>query len=247
MKKVLILLLMGVFFQVGTAGAVETYFVNPIEDATVKIGINDDASEYSDDNFGLDTLLSVQGTTGENPDSWQQSFLKFDLSGIPDNAVIETAVFGIYLYEYTDADTIDNPSNPWVVVYYVGDDSWIETGTGAINWDNQPDDADIDDGYIQAWQETTSVDENYEWNLLDETTTFWWDDPEVDLLDNNITLMIAVEDDGVNNYARFYSSEAGDSHPYLNITYTVIPEPSSMILGGLGIGVFGALRRRKTL
>ena len=238
MKKVLILLLMGLFVQVGTIQAIPDYDQDPIADIIV------DSGGYV---FDLD-YISAQGYGDENPliESVQRSYLMFDLSSIPDNAVIDSAVFGVYWTQYDTAiDMYGGLSDPWVTLHYVESDSWDESGfDGATDeWLDQPSHG----GFIDEEQNTVSSIIAYEWDLLDTTGTPW--DWAVDLAndDNLISLMLMATVETTDNVSWFNSMECSDYRPYLRIEYTIIPEPSSIILGGLGIGVFGALRRRKTL
>jgi hypothetical protein len=235
MKKLLILSMMCVFAYVGIGSASTTVTFYAVEDVMV-------------DSEGIplaEHLLSTQGDgIGRETGSVRRSYLKFNLldSLIPDNALIESAFFGIYQAEHTESGA--GVSGPWVGVYYVGNDSWTES----INWGSKPG---YEPGFID-WEQNTVEDRYYEWNLLTPgggSGGSYWDNWSADLVDNYLSLMIMAQNELTDNYARFYSSEYafGNQRPYVRIEYSIIPAPSALMLGGIGLWAFGWLRKHKKL
>jgi hypothetical protein len=175
--------------------------------------------------------LSVQGYhSGVGSfGSVQRSYLMFDLSSIPDNATVISAMFGMHL------DGINQGSyyscDPSTGVYYVGNDSWTES---TITWANKPAKS-----YGGDYQDTVD-NQNYEWDIFSGTDFQWGWAP--DLVDNRISLMIDTQFEGVNNWAHF-------SNPYLKVDYTVpaVPEPTVMTLSLIGLASVALAKRKKKI
>jgi len=193
--------------------------------------------------FGNEELLNIQGTAPGmfSLGSIQQTFLKFELEGaIPENAMITAAVFGIYYAgQQSGGFTTADPS---AFLYYVSDDTWSED---TLDWDaaqslgSNPDPL-TGDPYTLGDEDTA-----HEWDLF-SGSGFNWTGWQVDLDDGYISFLMTVELEEVNNYANFYSSEYGTAsmRPYLDITYTVVPEPTSMALTLIGISSLAAIRKK---
>lgn len=83
---------------------------------------------YSTTNYGTETTLVVKG----DPDAGysRKGFIKFDLTGRSGTSVA-SAVLKIYC-------SSASASTPVVIYGLVGSDSWLESGSGSITWDNQP-------------------------------------------------------------------------------------------------------------
>jgi hypothetical protein len=104
----------------------------------------------------------------ENADGMTRSWVKFNLSSIPDGVVITSAVFRAYL-----TDEWDFTQDAAIGLFYSTDDSWSETG---ITWNNQPEFAavpsDVIDGppapdmFVMGnwyeWEVTSDVEEALE-------------------------------------------------------------------------------------
>lgn len=213
---------------VGLCGLAEASFVYdepPIGDATVDSG--DPTIQ------GAEVELMVQGYA-DGPysvHSKKRTFLKFDLSEIPDDAEIISAEFGIYFFQGNEGGGLT--MDPHAALYLVANDQWEEM---SITWNTKPDNTA---GYID--DEIAMEDAGYyTWNLLSDLGENVWSSYAVDLEDNILSLMLTTPDEEQNNYAKYHSREAADFQPYLNIVY--VPEPLTIALLGLG-GLF--LRRRK--
>jgi hypothetical protein len=197
-----------------------------------------DATVDSQGKAVSESILAVQGYhsgTGTFG-SVQRSYLMFDLSSIPDNATVVSAVFGICVAGINSGTYYS--SDPSTGVYYVGNDSWTES---TITWANKP-------SYSIGGDYQDTVDNQYyEWDVLTGTDFQW--NYMGDLLDNRISLMIKAELEGTNNWAQFYSSEAQGNQPYLKVGYTVpaVPEPTVMTLCLIGLGSAGVVFKKKKL
>ena len=216
-------------------------------DVTTLIAVEDTYVDSVDSSgsgiTGSETELSIQGYAPgfRSLESYQASYLKFDLSDIPDNAVITGAVFGIY---YSGQNTgLYSAADPYAYLHYVGSDAWSE---GSLNW-NDADTLNVDNQAIEDESKPMpDEDEAIEWDLF-SGVGFNWTNWQDDLEDNYISLLMTVEDMDINNYANFYSSEYDieSMRPYLNLTYSVVPEPTSMTLVLVGLSGYLTAKRRK--
>lgn len=228
-KQLLTIIIATVIALTNSANAGFDFFQYAVEDATV------DSSETTT-NYGNDQQLSIQGSTEDffALGSVKQTYLSFDLSEIPDNAEITSAVFAINLIETNDGgfQTID----PYASLHYVEDDNWTQA---TITFDTAPAN-NTDHIDEQTLMEDAGY---YYWDLFSNAGDYNWSDYVIDLDDNRITLMIRTLDQDLNNNAYFHSSESTieNTQPYLSITY--IPEPATIII--LSMGTLMIKRRKK--
>jgi len=170
-----------------------------------------------DYNYGSASILHVRNTTDSTD---RQTFLRFDLSGIPPGADITSATLKIYPMWKSDPRTV------FLSVYFVSDDSWVEgngndtgcnaTETGtcgaspgeyAISWNHKPE--------IGQFINTTTVslDKWASWVVTDAVEAEYNND-------KNITLALSFPGGYQYHHKDFYSSEYSDYIPYLEIIYT---------------------------
>jgi len=166
-------------------------------------------------NYGDVNELKVQRVT------WQRGYLKFNISAIPDNQIMDNASLCLYLFNDQGSQTIS--------ANHVYDDSWCEGDGGTdgspaceITWNNQP-----------CGTETESLDSNFcnttaESNIItDKTLDNTWQcwnvinmvRQEYDSDNESISLVLWTVDTG--SADKFYSKEYTDVslRPYLNVTY----------------------------
>ncbi|WP_245610465.1 CBM96 family carbohydrate-binding protein [Thermococcus celericrescens] len=176
--------------------------MSPTDDAYVN-----DASP--DTNYGTESRLYV-GTYYSDGSNYR-SYLKFDLSGLPEGAVITSA----RLYVYTYYGAYGTPVN--ISVCSVDDDSWSET---SITWNTKPNpgtllDKDLvgtDGKHWSVWDVTSFVQSEFN---SDKIVSFvLMSDAEGDLTER-ITY---------NSKETTYSTK-----PYLEITYEVSEIPTVSI------------------
>lgn len=113
---------------VSSASATVTTYL-PTADAQVR-------SDNPNTNYGNDIRIPVEGkgtangvACGVSPYQCRNSFLKFDVT-VSSGSVVTDAKLRVYTPDAASGSTVDLYAQP--------DDSWIETSTGGITWNNQP-------------------------------------------------------------------------------------------------------------
>jgi hypothetical protein len=195
---------------------VSGYRLNPQHDTYVKwygTNQNKDTNYDADSPGGGDIHVKWAGGTLDR----RRSYLKFDLTNIPDDATITSAILRLYQFDaYANTDTIGvyGVSNS----YSGNSTSWTETG---LTWNNAPTD----------WSTgaTTSVDSNDGYKELTVVTA----DVQSALSGNIISLAVKFSDEVTSKHHDFCDMEGiGDSCdsttvPELVILYTLPVQCSS--------------------
>lgn len=198
--------------------------------------------------------------------SGRHNLMKFDLSGIPVGATINSAVMGIYIRRYGNpGDTTGyqisrlqegmswvEGTNAYADPAFAGDVTWNSRVQGSALWQvaGATGAADIDLNTSISWDFAGNAAEGFvNFNLkgfVQDWVSNSWEN-------NGILFWGGSGGDDGNNYNWAYLSEASGTTemtrvPYLMVDYTpavVTPEPSSLAaLGMFGLGALGFIKRR---
>ena len=167
---------------------------NPTADSYVSEG-------YPDDNYGTDNCLYIQSSTVD----WKnmRSYLQFDVSSIPDDAVITDVSLRLFCLFALIADT-------WSDLYGF-DDAWSED---TVTWNNQPCNPYSDP--VLASREMTSGDATSwcEWSCFDLTQYV-----RDHLADDTVNLMLKTYIENDAGLYSFWSNDYTENNPELVINY----------------------------
>jgi len=177
-------------------GNLSSVTLHPVADAYV-------SEVAGTDNFGDRDKLDVQNLdSGEFPDD-RRSYVGFDLSNIPSDAVVSNASFRAYMYDAQGLSKVDlelrRVTSPW-------------TGEG-VTWNKKPSSSEYDDelvdtqtGYV-SWEVTSLVQDYWIGRGFGSST--------------NHGLELRGPESGDYYLRRFHSSEAQWYWPELIVEYTV--------------------------
>jgi hypothetical protein len=178
----------------GTAKDTATFYVwhliAPTADSWVE-------SENPTKNYGSDEDLHVKVELDHSVENLRRTYLKFDLSGLPSGAVIDSAI--LHLYRTTGAQI---PSA------YKTTDAWTEMG---IKWNNQPGPGDfVADGALgSAW---------IHWDITSYAASEFAGDKILS------TVLKFKTESGSDQHADFTSREGTwNQRPWLEISYHTPP------------------------
>ena len=205
-------------------------------------------AEYSE-NYGQETSLFVRKDVDPGEDDDRDTLIKFNLSSIPDNAVITSAKLSLYYYDE----------------WYMGSNDWLDVSVFSMkaSWDEGSGGSGTERTGA-SWKYRYAYPNNSVWAQdgargssdrgsvlatvrLDDAVGRWVDWQAQALtaivgqwyagtLVNNGLVLDYTNSDDEENGVTFWSSEVSLSQygPKLEVGYYIIPEPTTLLLFGLG-------------
>ncbi|MFO7742640.1 MAG: DNRLRE domain-containing protein, partial [Anaerolineae bacterium] len=175
-----------------TAAAQTTVVLDAVADATVRSG-------DPDENFGGETSLELSywGTNEE-----AVVLLRFDLSSLPSDAIVDSASLRLYLEGASGASPVS------VAVHFVTS-AWEETGEEGVTWDTHLTTA--------PWPRACSMDrvvDAYKSCTVTSYAQSW-----LDTASSNYGVMLRGPADGTEHERWFQSRESMEMVPQLEVTY----------------------------
>ena len=178
----------------------------------------------------VDLSLPTVGDSGDgiSQKGVEQAWFAFDLSSIPDIENVVSATFSAYMRDF---DGYASQRTLW----YDSDDSWIDPSST-----DEPGNSAAD-----SLIGTVSFDDKaYTWITINITHD-WTND----IADDAVTLMLTGPT------STFYAAGAVGLQTYIKdgiladpeLKLITIPAPGAILLGSLGVGIIGWMRRRRAL
>lgn len=192
-----------------------SYSLNPTDDFSVN-QIN--GSAPGDSNYIQTSNTNIMNIFTLN----DYSYLKFDVNSLKNLASIDSATLKLFGQGYGN-----------VKAYYVSDDAWVN--------ENAPK-AFSDKGGALIAQATISGNGYQEFNFNNDGLTQLLNDTNT-VNDGFFSLVLKSDVSGTNVF--FHSKEADSNLPELNVSGAPVPEPSTALLGLMGLAGVIRARRKK--
>jgi len=219
-------------FAIGAlmAAIAMTFAAGAASATTVDIAVSDDLwviSRQGDTNLGTNTEMRAGPRANEGIN---RSILKFDLSSIPAGSVITSVK--LYVYAMAAAENTTD--------FY---DVYTASGTGVTTWD----DATATWNSTQtSW--TYTLAENDDDVFVTGAGPVSWDITASLSAGDVVTfgILSKIETSDTSQRLRLYTTRywAEYTHPYLEVTYEAVPEPTTISLIVAGFGGWWLSRRR---
>ena len=224
----------------------------PVQAVTVALSPDKDNTIYQESptfSNGGGNFIFAGTRNGGAP---RRSLLSFDVaSAVPAGATINSAVLRLTLSnprstgasdinlhrltaDWGEGTTLAPRGEGAGAASSAGDATWASSFQGTSSWTTAGGD------FLGGASATTSVNANgpYEWSGLASDAQTWLDNSA-----QNFGWILVGDESTSPNAKRFHSSENTSGQPLLTIDYTPIPEPSSALLGILGLGLLARRRR----
>lgn len=207
-----LLLMPLLFVTLGERAALGQVFdveIQPSADAKVQWH---EILDWANTNYGSELELQVGAENTSLPDKRWRSYLRFDLSSLPDEFTLERARLRLFTEIYTPlpATVVD--------IYRVGDDAWSESG---ITWNNQPGPS----GGVFSTTTVAALQETY-WDF----TPAW--NPAVDVADGALSLFLRIQNENLEGFeirgifnSREVAPSVAFSRPTLELRYRLGEPP----------------------
>ena len=157
-------------------------------------------------NFGSQDEMRVYYNHSQQISNTFRTFLEFDMSSIPDNALIMSAELTLYPKQIDNAE-----DHPIYIARVTSDGSWAES---TINWDNQPD-VKADRLSFTHAQTTNTTEHNFD---VEDHVQYMVNNP---LVNHGWRIRLQQEQGNNSHGIVYHSSEATDvaKRPKLTVEY----------------------------